>query len=110
MPINIQIDQGNDVQSFDKVMSPHLMISDSLRSHSELPGTERDPSAIECLHKFRNFYTKRNFDIVKLFATGKELDFKNRFASNLSQMNSPRPDKVLLESLSRRKPNTRPQT
>jgi hypothetical protein len=84
------------------------MIADKLQSHSELPSSARDQEMFTNLLKFRNFYTRRNFDIVKLFATGRELEFKKRFSTNLKISGSPEPEKVLMEGLSRRQPYKRP--
>jgi hypothetical protein len=36
------------------------------------------------LLRFKNFYTNRNFDMVKLFANGDELGYKYRFSGNLN--------------------------
>lgn len=69
-----------------------FMITNNLKSHSDLEESQRDHShVINNLLRFKNFYTKRNFDIVKLFATGRELEFKSRFSSTLASLTVDQP-------------------
>ena len=83
----------SDYGEHTEKMEPPFMINDSLKSNSNLdPEYQQDCSqtqVIESLLKFKNFYTKRNFDIVTLFANGQELAFKKRFSSNLHLRNQP---------------------